>query len=385
MNLENFTEFLKYPSRLYQLSYEELKSLSLQYPYCSNLHLLLLVKSKLEGHPDLRKNLHRAATYAVDRHQLRLLMEDEEMIRAGYQITIGTDEVLELQDLFQLEEPEKVPVSLSTPAPADHYPLSDQQLAPPQEDEPELVTSEPLEVGDNSISELIFAPPAEANPGDDVVPVTPPPVVPEDVIDHSADGIPDAAAVGIHGWQQLLDVTLAHISTLPAILPASPLPVPVEPMSPYTVPGEVTSRIATLMDLTEGWSSEQPQQMIEWEVQPGLTATPSEPQPKAPEPLQPAPLSRRSFNSYQQRYQAPARRRPNKAASPIVPRRSAPAKQVIAASVKEDLGVASETLAELLASQSQYDRAIKMYEHLSLLIPEKSAYFAAKIDAIKNK
>ncbi|MEL6987466.1 MAG: hypothetical protein AAGK97_06510 [Bacteroidota bacterium] len=45
----------------------------------------------------------------------------------------------------------------------------------------------------------------------------------------------------------------------------------------------------------------------------------------------------------------------------------------------------SETLADLLADQGHDAKAIKMYERLSLIFPEKSTLFAVKIEKIKRK
>jgi hypothetical protein len=47
--------------------------------------------------------------------------------------------------------------------------------------------------------------------------------------------------------------------------------------------------------------------------------------------------------------------------------------------------VASETLAGLLVRQGQYQNAIKMYQHLSLLYPEKKTTFAGLIKDLKEK
>ncbi|MFK8162213.1 MAG: hypothetical protein AB8H12_07080 [Lewinella sp.] len=47
--------------------------------------------------------------------------------------------------------------------------------------------------------------------------------------------------------------------------------------------------------------------------------------------------------------------------------------------------VASETLAKLLVRQGQYQNAIKMYQHLSLLYPEKKTIFAGLIKDLKEK
>lgn len=47
-------------------------------------------------------------------------------------------------------------------------------------------------------------------------------------------------------------------------------------------------------------------------------------------------------------------------------------------------GIITETLAQLLANQGQIEKAISMYERLSLIFPDKSAFFAAKIKQLKS-
>lgn len=53
-------------------------------------------------------------------------------------------------------------------------------------------------------------------------------------------------------------------------------------------------------------------------------------------------------------------------------------------SVSENEGIMSETLAKLLAQQGYRDKAIHMYQRLSLVFPEKSDYFAAQIEKLKK-
>ena len=53
-------------------------------------------------------------------------------------------------------------------------------------------------------------------------------------------------------------------------------------------------------------------------------------------------------------------------------------------SIKEDDNLASETLANIFEMQKLYDKAIEVYEKLILKYPEKSAYFASRIETIKK-
>ena len=54
-------------------------------------------------------------------------------------------------------------------------------------------------------------------------------------------------------------------------------------------------------------------------------------------------------------------------------------------SIEENEGVLSETLARLIAAQGKKDKAIKIYQQLMLKNPQKSSYFAAQIEKLKNQ
>jgi tetratricopeptide (TPR) repeat protein len=57
---------------------------------------------------------------------------------------------------------------------------------------------------------------------------------------------------------------------------------------------------------------------------------------------------------------------------------------VSAESVMENEGFLTDTLAKIYIKQGYYDKAVFAYEKLLLKFPEKSAYFAAQIEAIKK-
>lgn len=57
---------------------------------------------------------------------------------------------------------------------------------------------------------------------------------------------------------------------------------------------------------------------------------------------------------------------------------------ILEKSISENDELITETLAMIYFQQKKYDKALESFQKLSLKYPEKSAYFAAQIDKIKN-
>ncbi len=70
MTQERFFRIVDDPDLLRTITYEELKTLALAYPYAHNLRYLLAIKARQIDHQDVVKNVATAAAYSLDRTQL---------------------------------------------------------------------------------------------------------------------------------------------------------------------------------------------------------------------------------------------------------------------------------------------------------------------------
>lgn len=334
MNSESFSEYLKNPSKLYQINYQELKSLALQYPYCQNLQWLLLQKSKMDGLKDMDTLLERTATGSIDRTFLYKKMMSIEPIRSAASDLLVHDEVLELPTLSTFKRPEPI----------------FQELPLTQEPVPAYQTFEPIKPFQQEEEELDFSrlqvPPRPT----DLPEITPEPGIIEPL-------------------------------TTPEI-PVQDDPMPSIPRQFPEVPDPVDP-IPTLPELPDEGEEMKAQtsNAFEWDVSLSVVmATPIE---------QPSVVKDQSNGvslslSHAKTYQPPKLQLKLPGKPAVVQKKEEQAADLAAKSIKEQQEVASETLALILARQGHREKAIRMYEQLILKIPEKSAYFAAQIQKLKQ-
>ncbi|MEM6397705.1 MAG: hypothetical protein AAF741_15255 [Bacteroidota bacterium] len=252
MNRQTFQTYLQEPSKLYQLSLTELQGLVLDYPYSANLRLLLLLKTKMEGHPIADQITAQVAARTFDRAHLYDLLRK---LDAEVELEVDTLELLELE-----REKEVIEVPQNT------------------SDEPRLAS---LNASDEFAS-------TEAR---------------------SSEASSEASSSEVSGFARF---------------------TPPRSSPPARRLGGESARLQRLKS------------------------------------RQLARISARLRGEGSDNAQAKLRR---------IARRS----------VAKHRGVASPTLAELLVRQEQYQRAIKMYEELSLAQPEKKATFAGRIKELKKK
>ena len=325
MNAENFSRFLTSYAQLYHLSYVELESLVLEYPYSQNLHLLLFAKSWLEQHPQADANLRTAALYSTDRRVLYTFMQELSKHLAAPSIQFSMQE-----DYLELTELPRLPKLQELPAPE---PVNIPLFENPNTDLPERAPT--------------IQPRRKA---------APPPA-------------PDKAAVREKLSQ------LFRLDEPEEAPPSKHSDKTVVPESPAVTPGgsyaEILRKILS-------------RRLEERDLSPARTSKPAE----IPATLR-EPMPKSAFSSWKRQFTAGYVQERLEALrkSLLLPQDQAPddpAEAIVHASIRENQDLATETLAEIFLRQGQKDKALQVYERLILIFPEKTAFFAAKIENIKN-
>ncbi|MCC6283164.1 MAG: hypothetical protein IT262_21330 [Saprospiraceae bacterium] len=184
MTQDRFLKLLDNPDLLASISYEELKTLALSYPYAHNLRYLLAIKSGQDKHPEYARNLASAAAYSLDRTRLFALTAPKKL--APQLVVVQEEKVLELKPIEavqrELEAKAPLPRTAETPAAAPAAARVDypEQIAAI----PDLDLSEPFSFPDELVLE-------EKTP-----PVTPVVVPPEPKTPANASAVNFASWMG---------------------------------------------------------------------------------------------------------------------------------------------------------------------------------------------
>lgn len=343
---------------LHQVSYQELKSLVLQYPYSPNLRYLLLLKSLFDKNKDFDKLQLLASLSSPDRKKLRQLVKQYSRLNEIQENYSLNEDFLELKDLSALEslldEPAGTSAAATTetgfaeaivpPPPSTHSMLEDIL-----DDEPEPESEVNFLggfFGENSILENLL-------------------------VDEPTPGPSDSAVA---------DNEEADLPTLEALIEDASEPIDNQPVA-------ASNQESSVEDFSVKVVPEHP------ETPPTATEIPLE---ITNEPdTQPVPKPRSAFHSWLKQFNPPQAgllstdlkdislnsRHPH----PIEEDKEQSAKQIADQSVEEDEEIVSETLALLLEKQKLFGKAISMYRRLSLQYPEKSSLFAAKIEELNKK
>ncbi|MFT4759172.1 MAG: hypothetical protein ACI9XO_002148 [Paraglaciecola sp.] len=484
MNAENFSEYLKNPSQLYQISYQELKSLVLQYPYSPNLRYLLMRKAKMDNHADYDGMLGMASTYSIDRNFLFKKMKADRLIphfEENYELN---EEYLELKDLAVLEvEPDLVekvgakktdelafalddlmdvpeitvvetpPVSKKVDnlaeeetgsllerlldgeftdleAAKEHEAMSNLSLADmakadhssPNEAVEERIIENSLEelseksdliqqfeagIQETKEVEIEVDGPADKTDVEKAKAQDIEPELAQQSVENET-GVTDETDAGEQGLiieqEHFPDLELKPLESMVTdetfVQVAFTLDDLVEENEPAEIVEEkLVVEIVDLIDFDAEFEEIESEVKIGEEEEEEDVPTLNELAKKPKEGKEianlsssflPKPLPKSSFNSWLEQYRSPFLKSKMEEGKEESDKKGKKKKKkgkdkdtlgVAKASVREDFEIATETLASLLEKQGHYGRAIRMYETLRLRNPEKSAFFAAKIEA----
>jgi hypothetical protein len=133
MTLERFQRIADDPDLLRTITYEELKTLALAYPYAHNLRYLLAIKARQTDHQDAVKNIATAATFSLNRTQLFRLVAPQML--APQELWVA-EEVLELKPIETLKRKLEEELSSVNRTAKQKEPPAEAMAAPTPESEP---------------------------------------------------------------------------------------------------------------------------------------------------------------------------------------------------------------------------------------------------------
>ncbi len=386
MNAESFTEYLVNPSKLYQIPYQELKSLVYQYPYCQNLRCLLLKKSKLEGHKDFEKNLQLAATCSLDRGYLFQQLEQLQPLEEGGESYVIKEDYLELKDLSarpdtpddkillppielvfegqdapEPNEPEKEKLEFPEEEPvAEHQPdpIPELEMAPVK---PQMNTSKEESI-DPDIEELFDFEEDEEEPI--VLKKEAPKVVEGTLWDLFLQAFPSGQMVEQFDTASPIEVVTAGLAAIDWVYINQ-----LEKKNPLALDSEKLQQIAVkkVAAMKKNFPSPAPKTSFSsWLKQfqsPKLSIRSEEveAQEDTPQPKKDVDIKKKKKSSKKQRI-----------------------KSIAKSSVTESEEIATETLAKILVMQENYSKALRMYRRLGEIYPEKKASYEKIIDDLEK-
>ncbi len=325
ISADNFLSLVAGTRSLTDVSFEALQELAETYPYCRNVHDLLLMKARQESREGQDALLERASSYSIDRPFLfERLQQFDAYLEA--QAAEAEEEALDLDVLRQVgktSSPEKPPVVRSeVEVPPARYMLR-----------PALAENFTALLG--ALSGMGATLPRTSSPEADLKAPQP----------ETSFYLPP---------HRIAENFSALLDGRPAIGPGSPSRLPVESLIAYSLAFEKSRR------RTGPLSSPLPKRSfrswVAWQsgILPG----------------------HRLLDDWSGKKIGAGQGGQKVKKSAII--------TFAEQSLREDQELVSETLAELLVQQERHARAIRVYERLRLKFPEKSAYFAGIIEKLKK-
>jgi len=389
MNVNTFITLIKDPAQLYKISYTELESLVSQYPYCQNLRYLLLKKCTFEENEDFAKNLELTATFSNDRNLLFKQIHNQKEnngkpdVFHTNQKDQKPEEKLEQEKKFNVAEELLEEVNSET---------QENKVKVEQDIEPNNISK------NEAIEEIELNSLFENEKSEDIVSERQsrsivPNYFDENDSDAEFEDITEEMEFEfdlkeIPNKDQLLDeenvISIEELFELDSTI--------------QSIPPEEDKR-----DILETIVEQKPKEIKSRNKK----SRNKKGKPLTKKKVFPTPKS--AFGSWVEKFQEPdvdektdkkkeSEKRKKKLKKKLKKKESVSKKQkkkkhlkkgkktiyFAQQSLRENKEIVSETLANVLVSQESYEKAVEMFEKLSLIFPEKSSYFAVQIKKLKK-
>lgn len=377
---------------LHQVSYQELKSLALQYPYAANLRYLLLIKSYLDNNGEQEKNLAMASLNSTDRRKLKQLVAHFQPIESLEESFSLEEDFLELKDLNVLEEIPSEP----------EIPLAEMSVEPPVDLEDSLI-----ETGDTKSDTPIFEgseelefldafldnePEEDETSGemvsdeeeavlDEAIEAVMPDTELEDIPTASIDELIENGTLEVTDFDEMDDEVIEEEFSIQELMEGMSEQAEKEEAAEKAIDETLEELFEADAPTLESNEDDAPDEASAPEAADleDLDATPP-PAPASWLDRVKKPQKGIVLDNLSELPPVPkkAKKKKNK------PKKRGNVKKVASKSILEDTDIATETLAGLLERQGYYDKAIGMYEKLKSKYPERGAFFGDKIEALKK-
>ncbi|MCX6280989.1 MAG: hypothetical protein NTU51_03435 [Bacteroidetes bacterium] len=407
MNRQQFSELVKDPRALGEETIGELENILKQYPYCQTAQVLLTFNLLQQNHSSYQLQLKRAVAYAGDRKKLKELLEGNKPETSQVKLSdvlqsvagsepVGTgSEQVSADQVIVMPDPEPVIINKMTDMPEPEPVLAGQDITLPEPDSeftesetampviPEEMRPNPEGYYSPTIPVLpIPAPVFQEDEAHASVPVSGSviPAEPRSEVSGEDKSVPSeprqenyieesvisAEELALTSPRPLLRTIESGAFAVPRHNIAKPSEVHLEKLSQENLLSIVRKRLAEINEerFLKSRASEP--------VAPVRKPDPGEPV------LRPVKDFNKSKDELIEKFikEEPKIARPKKEFfNPA---------SISQRSNMDEEDIVSETLALLYAKQGNMQKAIHIYEKLSLRFSEKSRYFAAQIENLKG-
>lgn len=370
MNAQAFSELIKNPALLGKYSLWELQELAQEHPYSSVVYSLVALKAHRDGDSNYEHHLNQAALRIADRKKLFELIHSDFDSAPAEPVLPPVEKSLSFDDDFETITPDV------SPAETQNFPFSAEEIPPqeteleepapaeapkeiaPQEEAVEFAPEQHVEKTE-SITEEAESIAEETESITEELRLETPPSTPNPPPSIDLPGADEAleALDGFRISRQKINVEDVENVDSSGALPEEKQAHPQQPLAQQS---DAHSFSEWLLLVNKGSGALAPAEQKEEEMPPSVEAAAPEPAAEEPEPLPVATDEEKDIDEIIITKQAKA-------------------------SLAQDDELVTETLAKIYELQKKYDKAIKAYQTLSLKYPDKMAYFADKIEKLKNK